>query len=108
MLEQIGYRAVEAGDGAEALRILESNEQVQLVLTDMIMPEMSGTELARRLAEVRPDLRVLFMSGYTDDPVVRKVGLEPSIFLSKPFTATDLARKIRQALDMPWAGVPNL
>lgn len=107
MLEQIGYGVIEASDGVEALRILESLRPVHLVLTDMIMPQMSGTELARRLSQLRPDLRVLFMSGYTNDPVVRKVGRTPSIFLPKPFTASDLARKVRQALDQPWTGVPN-
>jgi two-component system, cell cycle sensor histidine kinase and response regulator CckA len=108
MLEQAGYKVMEASGGVEALRILESHQPVHLVLTDMIMPEMGGAELARRLTRLRPDLRMMFMSGYTNDPVVRKAGRTPSLFLPKPFTASDLAHKVRQALDQPWPGLPTL
>lgn len=107
MLEQSGYAVIEAGDGVEALRILETPRAVHLVLTDMMMPVMGGTELARRAARLRPELRVLFMSGYTSDPLVQKIGRTPALLLPKPFTASDLARKVRQVLDQPWSGLPN-
>ncbi len=105
MLSQTGYNTVEAGDGAEALRMLEQTEDVRLVLTDVIMPVMDGAELARQLARVRPDLRILFMSGYMDDDVVRSLGKVSSLFLAKPFTATVLQDRVRQALDLPWSGI---
>jgi two-component system cell cycle sensor histidine kinase/response regulator CckA len=105
MLTQSGYNCLEAGDGAEALRLLEAAEDVQLVLTDVIMPNMDGPELAHRLSRIRPELRILFMSGYVEDAVVRSIGRASSLFLPKPFTATTLMEKVRQALDRPWVGI---
>jgi CheY-like chemotaxis protein len=108
MLSQTGYNCLEAGDGAEALRLLdraEEAEDVRLVLTDVIMPNMDGAELARRLARTRPELRILFMSGYVDDDVVRSLGKASSLFLPKPFTASVLMDRVRQALDRPWLGI---
>ena len=102
MLSQTGYHCLEAGDGVEALRLLEDAGDVQLVLTDVIMPNMDGPELARQLSQVRPELRILFMSGYVEDTVVRSIGKASSLFLPKPFTATALMEKVRQALDRPW------
>lgn len=100
MLAQGGYTVIEAADGHEALRVLEvQSGPVHLVLTDMIMPRMNGTELARRVSQRHPNLPIIFMSGYNDDPVVRGVERGGSIFLAKPFTASALAEKIRQALD---------
>lgn len=108
MLSQTGYRTLEAEDGAEALRIVQENsDRIHLVLTDMIMPKMTGPELARNLATIRPELRILFMSGYSDDPVVRHVE-RTSLFLPKPFTASALNEKIRQALERPWTGLPEV
>lgn len=105
MLTQSGYNCVEASDGAEALRLLEEPGQVHLVLTDIVMPNMTGTDMARHLSRTRPGLRIIFMSGYTDDPVVQAV--DTSRFIAKPFTASTLMRKIRQALDLPWSGLPD-
>jgi CheY-like chemotaxis protein len=105
MLSQTGYNTVEACDGAEALRLLEQIQDVRLVLTDVIMPVMDGAELARQLSRIRPDLRILFMSGYVEDDVVRSLGRVSSMFLAKPFTATVLTDRIRQALDGPWSGI---
>jgi CheY-like chemotaxis protein len=107
MLTQTGYNCLEAGDGAEALRLLKEAEDVQLVLTDVIMPNMDGPELAHQLSQIRPDLRILFMSGYVEDAVVRSIGRTSSLFLSKPFTAAALMEKVRQALDRPWLGMPK-
>src|SRR5438309_2141098 len=74
MLNQNGYRCFEAGDGAEALQLIEAGTaNIDLVITDMIMPRMSGAELARQLSRSHPEVRIIFMSGYTDDPVVQQM-----------------------------------
>jgi two-component system, cell cycle sensor histidine kinase and response regulator CckA len=99
-LAQYGYGCLEASDGREALRTLEG-EPVHLVLTDMLMPGMGGAELAKHLARDRPEMRILFMSGYSDPPVMRHIERTPGIFLPKPFTAGVLMAKIRQVLDEP-------
>jgi CheY-like chemotaxis protein len=106
MLAQSGYHCLEAGDGAEALEVLESDgDSVNLILTDMLMPRMTGTELAFEVARTRPAMRIMFMSGYSDDPVVRVLARTTAIFLAKPFTATSLMQKVREALDHPWTGL---
>jgi two-component system cell cycle sensor histidine kinase/response regulator CckA len=108
MLGQAGYRCLEAGDGEEAYRMVHGAPRaVDLVLTDVMMPKMGGPELARRVAQLRPDLRVLFMSGYSDDLVVRSIERSASLFLAKPFTTGALLEKVRAALDMPWKGLPD-
>jgi two-component system cell cycle sensor histidine kinase/response regulator CckA len=107
MLAQQGYQCLEAADGADALRMLNQNsEPIHLVLTDVIMPRMTGAELGRHLVHLRPELPIVFMSGYCDDPAVREFERVPPIFLAKPFTSTDLLQKVRQALDEPWSGLP--
>ncbi len=96
-----GYTVIEAQDGADALQLVarESGE-IDLVVTDVIMPTVGGRELGERLAELRPGLPVLFISGYTDDDVVRRGLLSPgSPFLQKPFEPDALARKVRQVLE---------
>ena len=108
MLSQSGYHCLEASDGAEALHLLDAAGPVKLVLTDMVMPRMNGAELARRLSESRPELRIIFMSGYSEDPLVRHFEHTSAIFLAKPFTATALTQKVRQALDGPWQGLPEV
>lgn len=102
-LAQSGYRCLEAEDGKDALERLMA-EQVHLVLTDMMMPRMGGAELAGHLAKSRPDLRIIFMSGYQEDPKVRAMQVLPALFLPKPFTASALMAKIRYVLDTPWEG----
>jgi two-component system cell cycle sensor histidine kinase/response regulator CckA len=105
MLIQCGYHCLEAGDGAEALNVLESDgRSVSLILTDMIMPRMTGAELAQEVSRCWPDIRIMFMSGYSDDPVVRTLE-HTATFLAKPFTATILMNKVREALDHPWTGL---
>src|ERR1700723_1130039 len=91
MLAQQGYHCLEAADGVDALRVLDATAApVHLVLTDVIMPKMTGAELARHLGRLRPDLPIVFMSGYCDDPVVRGFEGMPLILLAKPFTAAAL------------------
>jgi signal transduction histidine kinase/CheY-like chemotaxis protein len=98
-----GYQVLEASGGEEALRIFRSRaDEIHLVLTDMVMPKMSGRELAGRLREMRPDTRVIYMSGYTDDVLVRTGALSPGMsFLQKPLRPEVLAAKVREALDAP-------
>jgi len=101
VLRQLGYRVLEAKTGSEALRLSEELGQDRaLVLTDVVMPEMSGPELATRLQERAPNARIVFMSGYTDDAIVRH-GMLPkhAAFLQKPFTVEQLKAKIREVLD---------
>jgi PAS domain S-box-containing protein len=100
MLQSAGYQVLVAGGGAEAIRLAESHAgPIQLLLTDVVMPELGGRELARQLADRRPEVRVLYMTGYTDDVVLRHGDLGPgAAILQKPFTAAALARQVREAL----------
>ena len=101
VLTRHGYKVLEAVDGRSALEVGTRHEgPVHLLVTDVVMPEMSGRQLAERLKERRPALKVLFVSGYTDDAITRHGILEPGIaFLQKPFTPESLARKVREVLD---------
>jgi CheY-like chemotaxis protein len=100
ILRRQGYNVLLATDGRVALEVAAAHpEPIDLLVTDVIMPEMSGRQLADRLKELRPGLKVLFVSGYTDDAIVRHGMLEPGIaFLQKPFTPQVLARKVREVL----------
>jgi PAS domain S-box-containing protein len=100
-LRERGYRVIEAHQGTDALRRLEADPGgIDLVITDVVMPEMGGRELARRLAGLRPSLPVLFISGYTGEDVIQRGLLEPGApFQQKPFTPDGLARKVREMLD---------
>ncbi|MAF53280.1 MAG: hypothetical protein CL694_09770 [Chloroflexi bacterium] len=97
-----GYTVMEAVTGNEALRIAQQNgpEKIDLVLTDIVMPHMSGRELADKLSELYPGIKVLFMSGYPDDMTIAHGVSGKSIpFLAKPFTPAIIARKVRETLD---------
>ena len=96
-----GYKVLEAGNGREALLLSEANRgEIHLLLTDIIMPQMNGRELTERIRPLRPALRILYMSGYTDDAILRNAVMEDGIpFLQKPFTPEGLARKVREVLD---------
>jgi CheY-like chemotaxis protein len=101
ILEANGYRVHAVGDPADAERVAsELPAGVDLLLTDVVMPQISGRELAERLAELHPGLRVLFMSGYSDEAVFRHGVLSPeAAFIEKPFTERSLTRKVREVLD---------
>ncbi len=103
ILEAHGYSVMEAATPEAALRaVAERPDGIDLLVTDVVLPQMSGRELADRLLAGRPGLRVLFMSGYTDDAIVRHGVLELDMpFLAKPFTPENLARRVREALDAP-------
>jgi len=101
MLRTQGYRVYEAEHGADALRVFADHaKEIELLLTDVIMPKMSGRELAQRLTAKKPGLKVVYMSGYTDDIVAREgVVFNDTILLHKPFTVEGLMKKLREALD---------
>ena len=101
ILERSGYTVLEAPTGKDALTIASKRQApIHLLLTDVVMPEMSGSELAEQFAEFRPGSKVLYMSGYTDDAIVRHGILRPGIaYLQKPFSPDALARKVREVLD---------
>jgi two-component system, cell cycle sensor histidine kinase and response regulator CckA len=103
VLTRRGYRVLEAESGESALRVFEGSQiNIDLVLTDIVMPRMSGSELAERLLERRPGLKIVFMSGYTDDVLLRTGSLRPGMsFLQKPLRPEVLASKLRETLDSP-------
>ena len=96
-----GYRVLEAGDGEEALAVLATHDgPVDLLLTDVVMPRLGGRDLATRVAASERSIRVLYMSGYTDDEVLRRsFEGEEAILIRKPFTRETLLRRVREALD---------
>lgn len=100
-LEKRGYKVLEAGNGREALALAESYEgPLHLLVTDVVMPQMSGRQLVEEIVPRRPELKVLLMSGYTEDAVVRHgIADARANYLQKPFTLSTLARKIREVLD---------
>jgi PAS domain S-box-containing protein len=101
ILRESGYAVLEAKDGSEALMLANEHDgNIPLMLTDVVMPQMSGRQLAEQFAIIRKDMKVLFMSGYTDDAIVLHGVLdEGTPFIGKPFSSTDLGRKIREVLD---------
>jgi CheY-like chemotaxis protein len=103
VLRQQGYTVLEAEDSATALRLAQEYAgSIHLLLSDMVMPGVNGKVLADQLAQIRPGLRILFMSGYTDNAIVQHGVLAPGVaFLPKPFTTLALARKVREVLDSP-------
>jgi PAS domain S-box-containing protein len=100
-LEGCGYTVLPAGGAAEAMRIVEKQKElIPLLITDIVMPEMSGRALAEKLTAIQPSLRVLYMSGYTDDTILRYGAMDSGQgFLQKPFTKKELAIKVRELLD---------
>ncbi|HVS60422.1 MAG TPA: ATP-binding protein, partial [Gemmatimonadaceae bacterium] len=101
ILERQGYRVIPAQHGREAMEIATKEEgQIDLVLTDVVMPGMNGRGLVERLSGIRPAIKSLYMSGYTDDDIIRRGFIEPSkSFLQKPFTSEALLQTVRKVLD---------
>ena len=100
VLDDSGYNVLVAEDGLEAVTVFNDHQQsIRLLLTDVIMPGMNGAELAEFLREITPDLRVLYMSGYTDTVTLQGVNQSPH-FLRKPFMPNDLLTAVRNALDV--------
>jgi CheY-like chemotaxis protein len=101
MLERFGYRVLAANTPEEAISLAgREGEEIHLLMTDVVMPRMNGQELADRLRETRPDLKCLFMSGYTSDIIAGRGRLDKGVhFIQKPFSLGDLAVKVRKAID---------
>ncbi len=101
VLAKQGYRVLTAGDGVDGLALSESETRmIDLLLTDVVMPKMSGRQLAESLLSVNPKLKVLYMSGYTDNAILQNGILEPDTkFIQKPFSPESIARKVREVLD---------
>ena len=101
MLEKSGYTVIEAGSGEEALAAISTRRcGVRLLLSDVVMPQMSGPELGRRVREICPDVRILYMSGYAQSSVVHHGMLDPEVdLIQKPFIASGLLRRVREVLD---------
>ncbi|HET7738521.1 MAG TPA: ATP-binding protein, partial [Tepidiformaceae bacterium] len=99
ILEREGYRVILAGDGESALEVLRDEPSIALLISDVVMPGMNGRELAEQASLIRPDIPVLFISGYPDDAIVRSGILSAEVdFLQKPFTPDGLLRKVGAAL----------
>jgi two-component system cell cycle sensor histidine kinase/response regulator CckA len=101
MLQQLGYDVLTAASGAEAMQLCQDTEQhIDLLLTDVVMPRMSGKELADRLCRTLAGLKVLFVSGYTGSVIIHHGVLDPGThFLQKPFSAAQLGGKVREVLE---------
>jgi two-component system, cell cycle sensor histidine kinase and response regulator CckA len=101
MLTLAGYKVLAVADPLEALELARSHPgEIHLLLTDVVMPGLSGPALMSRLASRRPEMRVMYMSGYTEDTIVQHGLPNPGmVFLQKPFTPETLARKVRETLD---------
>ncbi len=101
ILQAFGYTVLTAADGSEGLRVAsEQGTRIQLVVSDLVMPQMGGLEMGQRLRELRPDLPVLFTSGYVEQPVIEQVLKIPgSTFLAKPYLPADLLKRVRELLD---------
>ena len=101
ILQTHGYEVIATASGGEALALIgESDQEIDLLLTDVIMPQMNGKELRDRMRELRPETKALYMSGYADSIIARHGVLDDDAgFIQKPFSLWDLTKKVREALD---------
>ncbi|MGZ2429935.1 CheY-like chemotaxis protein [Rhizobium redzepovicii] len=101
-LHELGYTVLQAASGMEALLLLEENREVDLILTDIVMPQMSGRQLADIVQEKWPAIRILYTTGYTRNAIVHNGVLDHGVsLLAKPFSLEQLAHKIRELLNVP-------
>jgi CheY-like chemotaxis protein len=109
-LESVGYSVLVASSGAKALQHAKDfRGPIHLLLTDIVMPGMNGPDLARQLVSLRPGIKVIFTSGYTDDAIARQGVLDPAVaFIQKPYRPKALARKIREVLGVPSTTIDDL
>jgi two-component system, cell cycle sensor histidine kinase and response regulator CckA len=101
ILERLGYKVLRGSNGAEAIGVAEKHgDRIDLLVTDVVMPGMSGAEMAAQLVLHHPEMKVLFTSGYTDDAIVRHGVLDEGVsFIGKPYTPSALAKKVREVLN---------
>ena len=100
LLSTLGYTVLVAANADQASKLFDENPSIDVLLTDVVMPGPSGPDLSEQLMKRRPLLKVIYMSGYTDEAIVQHGVLQPGIaFLHKPFTSGALGRKIREVLD---------
>ncbi len=101
-LTELGYRVIDAGDAALALKLLENHPEITLLFTDIVMPDTNGRQLADAARVLRPDLKVLYTTGYTRNAVVHNGVLDPGVeLITKPYTLDELAAKVRDILEQP-------
>jgi CheY-like chemotaxis protein len=100
ILERYGYGVLEAGSGGEAVDLCSRHQgTIHLMLTDVVMPGINGVELSKRMAPMQPEMKVLFMSGYTANAIAHQGVLDPGVsFIHKPFSISSLAHKVREVL----------
>ena len=110
VLSHAGFRVLTAGTPEEGIKVCESNHQdIRLLVTDVIMPRMNGRQLAERIQRISPKIRVLYISGYTDNAIVHYGVLDPGLwFLPKPFTLAALVAKVREVLDSRTNSAPGV
>ena len=102
LLSRTGYCVLTASDGDEGLQLLKKHAgPIHLVITDVVMPRIGGQELAQQVAQLRPDTKVLYTSGYTEQEVFPTGAVSPNQYLQKPFSPTDLLKKVREVLVSP-------
>jgi len=100
ILKRLGYTVLQAGSGQDALKLLEAQDRVDLVITDVVMPTMSGPDLVTKITEQNPGIPTLYMSGYPDEAIAHHGVIEEGItFLEKAFSPQTLTRLVRQLLD---------
>jgi len=96
-LRDLGYRVLEAESGEAALKIIDAEQDIAILFTDVVMPEMNGRRLAEAALERRPTLKILFTTGYTRNAIVHNGMLDPGVnLLSKPFSLSELAKKVAE------------
>jgi CheY-like chemotaxis protein len=101
-LAELNYRVLRAEDAESALRVLAQSPEVDLLLTDVVLPGMNGRQLSSEVEKLRPGIRVLFMTGYSRNAIVHQGRLDPGVqLIQKPLTQATLAAKVRRVLDTP-------